>query len=158
MADRHGRSIAAWDSLVRRQQRPARPLIDRALDDEHQRADASRSRGNGGTWRCGSDDDRRVPKKIDRAGVRGLNRGQRKGVVTVIAEAGHPSLRTGDRGDCLLAYKIRRHLLSQAEPRPREAISILYKNFGYYSCLCQWRSDAGDPRFPSPCPAVFLTR
>ena len=33
MADSHGRSITAWDSLVRRPQRLARPLIDRALDD-----------------------------------------------------------------------------------------------------------------------------
>jgi len=33
MADSHGRSITAWDSLVRRLQRLARPPIDRALDD-----------------------------------------------------------------------------------------------------------------------------
>jgi hypothetical protein len=33
MADSHSRSITAGDSLVRRLQRLARPLIDRALDD-----------------------------------------------------------------------------------------------------------------------------
>jgi hypothetical protein len=33
MADSHSRSITAWDSLVRRLQRLARPPIDRALDE-----------------------------------------------------------------------------------------------------------------------------
>jgi hypothetical protein len=33
MADSHGRSITAGDSLVRRLRRLARALIDRALDD-----------------------------------------------------------------------------------------------------------------------------
>jgi hypothetical protein len=60
MADNHGRSITAWDCLVRRLQRLAWPPIDEALErrDGNARADASRSRGNGGTRRYGSDDDK----------------------------------------------------------------------------------------------------
>jgi hypothetical protein len=60
MAEGRGRSITAWDSLVRRPKRLARAPIDRALDDADGNAPrmASRSRGNGGTRRCGSDDDK----------------------------------------------------------------------------------------------------
>jgi len=38
--------------------------IDRALDDEHQRADASRSRGNGGTRRCGGPQEMTVRARL----------------------------------------------------------------------------------------------
>jgi hypothetical protein len=60
MAEGRGRSITAGDSLVRRLWRPARPPIGQSLGrrEGNARADASRSRGNGGTRRRASDDDK----------------------------------------------------------------------------------------------------
>jgi hypothetical protein len=41
MADGHGRSMIAWDSLVRRPRDLALPPIDRALDVPHGRAETA---------------------------------------------------------------------------------------------------------------------
>jgi hypothetical protein len=101
MAEGRGRSITAGDSLVRRLAATGTAAYRQSLGrrDGNARVDASRSRGNGGTRRCGSDNDlvlrtlppaAQVPAKGDGAEDDRTERGPQAGTDKTTSPA-HPA-------------------------------------------------------------------